>query len=299
MIALSRRQFLGTTAAAFAVSGARAVEPIVRKGPARLRLSLAAYSFRQYFRDGRDSEKAQTPAARQIDLFQFIDFCAEQGCDGTELTSYYFPKDFDDAFLLKLRHHAFIRGVSVSGTAVGNTFTLPGRKARSRDRLGEGMDRAREAAGGSPYPGFRRQSRGPNGWPTPSETASRPRRNAARHRPRRECSSASRTTAASWRKPTDLLEIIRAVRSPWVGINLDTGNFHSADPYADLERCVPYAVNVQVKVEIRGGGQARGQRSGSVGGDPARRALPGLGGAGIRGRRGSVRRGAAASEGPR
>ena len=33
------------------------------------------------------------------------------------------------------------------------------------------------------------------------------------------------------------------------------GNFHPADPYAALARGAPYAVNVQVKVEI----QARGQ----------------------------------------
>ena len=45
--------------------------------------------------------------------------------------------------------------------------------------------------------------------------------------------------------------IIKSVKSPWVGLNLDTGNFHSADPYADLEKCAPYAVNVQFKVEIQ------------------------------------------------
>ena len=39
--------------------------------------------------------------------------------------------------------------------------------------------------------------------------------------------------------------------SPWVGINLDTGNFHSDDPYRDLQQCVDYAVNVQVKVSMK------------------------------------------------
>ena len=36
-----------------------------------------------------------------------------------------------------------------------------------------------------------------------------------------------------------------------VGINLDTGNFYTDDPYADLAKCAPYAVNVQVKVDIK------------------------------------------------
>jgi sugar phosphate isomerase/epimerase len=58
-----------------------------------------------------------------------------------------------------------------------------------------------------------------------------------------------------------MLDIIKAVNSPAVGINLDTGNFHSADPYADLARCAPWAVNVQVKVEI--------SRAGGKGSEPA------------------------------
>ena len=41
------------------------------------------------------------------------------------------------------------------------------------------------------------------------------------------------------------------MNNPWLGINLDTANFHTEDPYADLARCAPYAVNVQLKTEIR------------------------------------------------
>src|SRR5262249_54268835 len=54
----------------------------------------------------------------------------------------------------------------------------------------------------------------------------------------------------------DLLEIVRAVQSSWLGVNLDTGNFETDDPYADLAKCAPYAVNVQWKAEI----QRRGQK---------------------------------------
>ena len=48
-----------------------------------------------------------------------------------------------------------------------------------------------------------------------------------------------------------VLEIVKGVDSPWFGINLDTGNFHSDDPYADLSACAPYAVNVQLKVKMK------------------------------------------------
>jgi sugar phosphate isomerase/epimerase len=56
-------------------------------------------------------------------------------------------------------------------------------------------------------------------------------------------------------EPEELLEIVRAIKSPWVGINLDTGNFHTDDPYASLAMCAPHAVNVQFKVEMLPRGQ--------------------------------------------
>jgi hypothetical protein len=62
----------------------------------------------------------------------------------------------------------------------------------------------------------------------------------------------SRTTGASWRRPMSYLDIVRSVRSPWVGINLDSGNFSlGRSVRATLRKCLPFAVNVQVKVEIR------------------------------------------------
>ena len=47
-----------------------------------------------------------------------------------------------------------------------------------------------------------------------------------------------------------LLSFVRDVNSPWFGVNLDTGNFASADVYGDLAKAAPYAVNVQVKVVV-------------------------------------------------
>src|SRR5205809_109052 len=104
---------------------AAAIEPFKRAGTPRLMLSLAAYSFRQYFIHGGEKAKIGVDPAKRIDLFQFIDFCAEHGCEGTELTSYYFPAELTEQYLIKLKRHAFLRGIAISGTAVGNTFTLP------------------------------------------------------------------------------------------------------------------------------------------------------------------------------
>src|SRR6266853_3969306 len=59
----------------------------------------------------------------------------------------------------------------------------------------------------------------------------------------------------------EILKIVRAVKSPWLGINLDTGNFHTDDPYADLAKIAPYAVNVQIKTEIQRRGSKERERA--------------------------------------
>ena len=42
------------------------------------------------------------------------------------------------------------------------------------------------------------------------------------------------------------------MKSPWFGVNLDSGNFHSDDPYAELAKIAPYALNAQIKVVMSG-----------------------------------------------
>lgn len=49
-----------------------------------------------------------------------------------------------------------------------------------------------------------------------------------------------------------LLRIYKAVNSPWLGINLDTGNW-PGDPYAGIEALAPYASIVQSKTYYGGG----------------------------------------------
>src|SRR3954471_23966276 len=127
----SRRTFLKNSVALVAAGAAmpqlfsaRAAEPFKRQGAPRLALSLAAYSF-------RDSFNAKG-GAKKITLFDFVDFCADQGCQGAELTAYYFPTPITPEFLINLKRHAFLRGIEISGSAVGNNFALPHGKDRDQ-----------------------------------------------------------------------------------------------------------------------------------------------------------------------
>lgn len=53
-------------------------------------------------------------------------------------------------------------------------------------------------------------------------------------------------------KTENLLRIFKSVNSPWLGINLDTGNF-PGDPYAEIEKLAPHASIVQAKTYYGGG----------------------------------------------
>jgi len=256
MQTIPRRDFLRSTliaaGAALTPAASWAIEPFNRPGPPRLRLSLAAYSFREYFRDAPATRERKVDAAKKIDLFQFIDFCAAQGCEGAELTSYYFPQNTDNEFLLKIKRYASLRGVTISGTAVGNTFTHPEGKDREREIAGvkKWIDHA--AVMGAPHVRIFAGSvpRGVNQSEAKAFCI-----NAIE-----ECGKFAAEKGVFMgienhggivEEPKDLLDIVRTVKSPWVGINLDTGNFHTDDPYRDLELCAPYAVNVQIKSEVR------------------------------------------------
>lgn len=53
--------------------------------------------------------------------------------------------------------------------------------------------------------------------------------------------------------PENVLKIWRAVNSPWLGVNLDTGNY-PGDPYPGIEILAPHATIVQAKT-YHGGGE--------------------------------------------
>ncbi len=257
MRSIHRRDFLASAAlAALALPSAlarpaRAIGPIGRTRPSHLKLSLAAYSF-------RDSLQAKGQAKPSMDLFGFVDFCADQGLDGVELTSYYFPPDVKPAYLHRLKQHAFGLGLDVSGTSVGNNFCVsPGpNRERELGMMQSWIDVAAELdapvirifAGTVPK-GDREESA--------IEWALQGIRASLSYAMTKGVTLALENHGGITATPAQLLKLVRAIDSPNFGVNLDTGNFRGEDPYAELAELAPYAVNVQVKTEISRKGKAK------------------------------------------
>jgi sugar phosphate isomerase/epimerase len=247
----SRRTFLAGLG--LAAGSALAIEPITRQGGPRFRLGLAAYSFRQFFQWNRGKEQpAPADPARRLTPESFVDLAADLGCDAAELTSYFFPPGADAEAMRALRRKAFLRGIAISGSAVGNSFTKPqgpGLDAEIESVKGWidktaalGAAHLRVFAGALPAGGALDDAR---------RSCIAALEACGEHAGRAGVMLGLENHGGIVATADNLLEVVRAVKSPWVGVNLDTGNFHVADPYAEIARCVPYAVNVQYKGEIQ------------------------------------------------
>jgi sugar phosphate isomerase/epimerase len=248
----SRRAFLSTTIAASlagavaSTTTARAIEPIARTGDAKFKLSLAAYSYRDLL-TGKDGKPPQ------LTLSDFVTDCAKLGLDGTELTSYYFPKTISPEFLHQLAGQCFRLGLDISGTAIGNDFGFPAGEQRKQqiDAAKQWIDHA--ATLGAPviriFAGHAKKD-------VPVAQSHSLMVSAieecCEYAGRRGVYLALENHGGPTSDAAGLLRFVRDVQSPWFGVNLDTGNFHSNDIYAEIERVAPYALNVQVKVVVSG-----------------------------------------------
>jgi sugar phosphate isomerase/epimerase len=247
----TRRQFLQTAVAAGAglsASGAAAaIEPIRRTGPSRMRLSIAAYSYRQYL----DLKK------KTMTLFDFIDLAAGLGLDAVELTAYYFPETGPD-YLAALKGRATRLGLDVSGTAVGNDFCVadPERRKQQIASVKQWVEHT-SRLGGKTIRIFAGTT--PKG---DTEEKARARcieaiQEACDHAGKYGIYLALENHGGITATLDQMLTLVKAVKHDWFGVNLDTGNFRTADPYADLEKLAPYAVVCQIKTEMQRAGMKK------------------------------------------
>lgn len=254
MTNLSRRRFLTTSAIAGAGAALcrqlPAFEPIRRTGGPLLKLSLAAYSFNRFLNLRGKSKPTMT-------IEDFVRFAVDQNLEAIEPTSYYFA-DVSDQYMAKFRRMCTRRGLDISGTAVGNDFCKAG-AAQVQAELKTAKQWIERAAilGAKTIRIF--AGTVPKG---DTEDAARSRcvtaiQEACDYAARFGIILALENHGGITATPKQVLAIIDAVKHDNFGVNLDTGNFHTDNPYADLEEIAPYAVVVQLKTEMQAKGKSK------------------------------------------
>lgn len=222
-----------------------------------MKVSLAAYSFNEFLPRNYPTWKAK-PSKAEMSLFDFVDYCASIDLDGCELTSYYFPAEITDEYMAQLKRRTFVQGLDISGTAIGNDFCL----AMDSDDRKMNIDMTKKwidhsAAMGAPviriFAGKQKKNMTEE---EALELCVSGIDECLEHAAKKGVILALENHGGITATPEQLLNIVDKVKpSPYFGINFDGGNFRTADPYSDLEKIAPCAVNAQIKVDISKNGR--------------------------------------------
>src|SRR6185503_9134265 len=234
----NRRDFFKAGAVLAAMPSVAAAPP----DPApKYKLSLAAYSMRQFL-------DLKNP---KMKLEEFIEKCVEWGCDGTELTEYYFPKPITAEYVSKIKRTAIKAGLPITCTPIGNEFTHPPGEARDKQiaAMKQWIDISAEL--GSPA------IRTFAGSVKKGSTEEEARKFCIEtlnicldHAAKRGVFLALENHGGIVATAEGMLAILQSIKHDWLAVNLDSGNFHTPDPSGDLEKIAPYAVVCQLKAEI-------------------------------------------------
>lgn len=204
-----------------------------------MRLSCCAYSYREYLKSGA------------MTLASFVETARDLGCDAVELTSYYFPSTERD-YLNRLKRHIHREGLSVSGTAIGTDFTHPESANRQAHvRMAKEWIDLSVVLGAPTLRVFAGPVREGDKEEQAFKWCAACLRSCASHAARRGVLLALENHGGITGTADQILRLMRAVDSEWVGINLDCGNF-TGDAYSQIAACAPHAVAVHAKTHFTG-----------------------------------------------
>jgi L-ribulose-5-phosphate 3-epimerase len=261
---IARRAFLagGAAAALAPLSSAAAQESkpadSAQSARPRNRVAVSTYSFWQFKnRELRDIEKC-------------IDLAGEMGFDGVELLHRQMQSE-EQGYLQKLKRRAFVNGLDLCGFSTHQGFLSPDESVRQQNI--ENTIHQIEVAYDLGIPTMRVNT---GTWGT-SRNFDELMKNRGIEPPIKghtdeeafgwviDCLGQCVKTAEKcgvilglenhWglgRTPEGVLRIVDAIKSPWLQVTMDTGNFLE-DPYDRLEKLAPKAVLVQTKTYHGGG----------------------------------------------
>jgi sugar phosphate isomerase/epimerase len=191
-----------------------------------------------------------------MSLFDLCGFCAELNFDAVDPTGYFFPgypKVPSDKYINDLKRRAFQLGLDISGTGVRNDFASPDKAKRAADvqHIKEWIECA--ARMGAPVI---RVFAGPEPegytWDQVAAWMADDLRQCVEHGQKYGVLVGIQNHGDMLKTADDVLKIVKMVDSDWFGVIVDTGYFKSPDPYVDIARVLPHAVNWQIKEKVDG-----------------------------------------------
>lgn len=208
-----------------------------------LKTSLNAYSFNAPLTDG------------SMTISDMLDFCAANGFEGVDITGYYFkgyPNVPPDEYLFQIKRKAARLGIEISGTGVRNDFTIADKTKREQEivlvknwievatKIGAPV--VRIFAGNQKNEGIAREQ--------VTDWMLKDIQNCVDYGKKHGVIIGLQNHNDFIQTADQVIRIIEAINSEWLGLILDTGSYRVYDPYEEISKSIEYTVNWQIKENV-------------------------------------------------
>jgi len=206
----------------------------------RFKISLNAYSFNNLL------------SKQQISIEELIDFCAKEGFEAIDITGYYFsgyPAVPSDEEIFKIKKKLHQSGISLSGTGIRTDFTNPDSKERQKEIVLTKAWIDVAAKLGAPVLRVFSGKTQPTGyeWNTVADWIIKDFAECVEYAKNRGVIIGLQNHNDFIKTAAQSLYFLERLDKNWFGLVLDIGSFNAGDPYPEIERVIPYAVNWQLK----------------------------------------------------
>jgi len=208
-----------------------------------LKTSLNAFSFNTSLSDGT------------MTISDLLDFCADSGFEGVDVTGYYFkgyPQVPSDEYLFQIKRKAFRLGIEISGTGVRNDFTIADKIKREQEvaLVKNWIECASKL--GAPVIRIFAGTQNPQGysWDQVATWMMKDVQECVDHGKKHGVVVGIQNHNDFIKNAADVQKIMKMNSSEWFGLILDTGSYQTGDPYQQIADTARYAVNWQLKENV-------------------------------------------------
>ena len=188
-------------------------------------------------------------------ISDLLDFCADSGFEGVDITGYYFkgyPQVPSDEYLFQIKRKAFRLGIEISGTGVRNDFTIADKSKREQEvALVKNWIEVAAKIGAPVIRIFagNQKNEGITGEQV-TEWMLKDIQTCVDYGKQHGVIIGLQNHNDFIQTAGQVIQIIEAINSEWLGLILDTGSYRVLNPYEEIARSVKYTVNWQIKENV-------------------------------------------------
>lgn len=213
--------------------------------PSKIKVGLNAWS---YYVQLYKYQKGETGG---MSLFDMLEECARLEFDAVDPTGYFFPgypNRPERKFINEFKRRAFQFGLGISGTGIRNDFATADKTKRNADvALAKQWIEVAAEMGAPVVRVFAGVQPKEHTWDETAVWMAEALAECADYGKQFGVIVGVQNHGDMLKSADEVIKILKMVDSDWLGTIVDTGFFMTPDPYADIARVIPYAVNWQVK----------------------------------------------------